>query len=140
MTKERKTYLPITSENICHAYALLHKNGLVSFPLTEDNKRKVAAIVANINSPHFGVEVYSTIEEKAVAFLYFLIKDHPFTDGNKRTACLVFEVVCDVNNIAPRFDKFSLDALAVFIETIRDTDHHEVIRSIVQILFHGAAI
>lgn len=135
MMQEKKTYLPITSENICHAYALLHREGLVSFPLTEDGKKKVAAIVANINGPYFGHEIYNTPEEKAVAFLYFLIKDHPFIDGNKRTACLVFEVLCDINKLAPRFNEFSLDALAVFIEGIRDPNHHGAIKNITDILF-----
>src|SRR5271155_2334370 len=90
MMKEKKIYQPVTSKNICRAYELLQSKNLVSFPITEEAKRKVEAIVGNINNPHFKVEIYETIEEKAVAYLYFLIKDHPFTDGNKRTACLVF--------------------------------------------------
>ena len=34
----------------------------------------------------FGEPLYRTREEKAANLLYFLVKDHPFTDGNKRTA------------------------------------------------------
>ena len=90
MIKGKKLYLPITSKNICHAYELLLANGLVSFPLTQEGVGKVEAIVANINNPYFGVEIYETIEEKAVAFLYFLIKDHPFIDGNKRIGAYIF--------------------------------------------------
>lgn len=135
MTQEKKTYQPITSENIFRAYELLLDKGLVSFALTEDGRGKVEAIVANINNSYFGKEIYRAIKEKAVAYLYFLIKDHPFTDGNKRTACLIFEVVCDINDISPNFNNFKLDQLAVFIETIQDDDHQEIIRAISNLLF-----
>ncbi len=135
MTQEKKIYQPITSGNICRAYELLLDSGLVSFPIRESSKAKIEAIVANINNTYFGREIYRTIEEKAIAYLYFLIKDHPFTDGNKRTACLVFEIVCDINDLDPNFDKFKLDQLAVFIETIRDDNHQEIISAISNIIF-----
>ncbi len=35
-------------------------------------------------------DLYPTVEEKAAHLLYFVIKDHPFTDGNKRIACFLF--------------------------------------------------
>jgi death-on-curing family protein len=34
--------------------------------------------------------VYLSIEEKAADFLYFIVKNHPFTDGNKRTGAFSF--------------------------------------------------
>lgn len=37
-----------------------------------------------------GVELYPSIEEKAAHLLYFIIKNHSFTDGNKRIAALIF--------------------------------------------------
>ena len=135
MMKEKKIYQPITSKSICHAYELLQSKNLVSFPLTIEGKRKVEAIVANINNVYFGKEIYSTSGEKAVAYLYFLIKNHPFTDGNKRTASLVFEVVCDINNLNPNFKHFTLDQLAVFIEKVKEENHQGVIKAISSILF-----
>ncbi len=135
MTKEKRTYQPIASKNICQAYELLLDKRLVSFPLTQEGRSKVEAIVANINNSYFGTEIYKTIEEKTVAYLYFLIKDHPFTDGNKRTASLIFEVVCDINELVPNFNNFKLDQLAVFIEKIKDDNHQGIIKSIAEILF-----
>ena len=38
----------------------------------------------------FGEPLYRTREEKSANLLYFLIKDHPFTDGNKRIGSLLF--------------------------------------------------
>ena len=37
-----------------------------------------------------GKDVYPSIEEKAAHLLYFLIKNHPFVDGNKRIAAALF--------------------------------------------------
>ena len=37
-----------------------------------------------------GQELYSTLEEKAAHLLYFLVKNHPFVDGNKRIAATLF--------------------------------------------------
>jgi len=37
-----------------------------------------------------GKDVYLSIEEKAANLLYFLIKDHPFMDGNKRIGAALF--------------------------------------------------
>ena len=114
---------------------MLQSKKLISFPLTIDGERKVEAIVANINNAYFGKEIYATPGEKAVAYLYFLIKDHPFTDGNKRTASLVFEIVCDINDLTPNFKDFTLDQLAVFIEKIKEDDHQTVIKAVSMLLF-----
>ncbi len=43
-------------------------------------------------------ELYSTIEEKASHLLYLIIKDHPFSDGNKRTAAFLFVYFLDKTN------------------------------------------
>lgn len=37
-----------------------------------------------------GVDLYPTIEDKAAHILYLIIKDHPFSDGNKRTGAFLF--------------------------------------------------
>jgi len=43
-------------------------------------------------------ELYPTIEDKAAHLLYFTIKDHPFTDGNKRIGSFLFIYFLDKNN------------------------------------------
>ncbi len=37
-----------------------------------------------------GIYLYPTIEEQAAHLLYFIIKNHPFTDGNKRIGAFLF--------------------------------------------------
>lgn len=56
------------------------------------------AILGNIEQSFGGQELYPTLEEKAAHILYFIIKDHPFSDGNKRIASLLFIHYLDKNN------------------------------------------
>lgn len=137
MTQERKTFLPILPNDVCQTYELLHSKGLVAFPLPAGVHERVSAVVSSITETYFGHEIYASNAEKAVAYLYLLIKDHPFTDGNKRTASLIFAMACQINGLVPRFGDGNptLDELAVFVEKVRDPDHHKVIRLIADVLF-----
>ena len=51
---------------------------------------KVEGIIAAVYQDVYGGEVYPTLEEKAANLLYFMIKDHPFSDGCKRIAASLF--------------------------------------------------
>lgn len=45
-----------------------------------------------------GKDVYPSIQEKAANLLYFIVKNHSFSDGNKRIAAAVFLYFLDKNN------------------------------------------
>ncbi len=45
-----------------------------------------------------GKELYPSVQEKAANLLYFVIKDHPFYDGNKRIGALLFILFLTVND------------------------------------------
>ena len=51
-----------------------------------------------------GVEFYPTIEEKAAHLLYFVVKNHSFSDGNKRIAAYLFVWFLEKNGILYRSD------------------------------------
>lgn len=51
-----------------------------------------------INQTYEGSDVYPSIEEKAAHLLYFIVKNHSFTDGNKRIAAGLFIYFLDQNN------------------------------------------
>lgn len=51
-----------------------------------------------------GRDVYPSLEEKAAHLLYFLVKDHPFVDGNKRIAAALFLWFLDKNRALYRPD------------------------------------
>jgi len=48
------------------------------------------AIIGDIYQSFDGKDLYFSIQEKAANFLYMLVKNHPFTDGNKRIAATLF--------------------------------------------------
>jgi fido (protein-threonine AMPylation protein) len=54
-----------------------------------------------------GEELYPTVETKAANLLYFIIKNHPFVDGNKRSGAYAFiwylrvAKILDVTRITP---------------------------------------
>ncbi|WP_368648406.1 virulence protein RhuM/Fic/DOC family protein [Castellaniella ginsengisoli] len=48
------------------------------------------AILGNLDQTVFGEPAYPTIEAKAAHLLYFVIKNHPFSDGNKRIGSYLF--------------------------------------------------
>ena len=56
----------------------------------EKENGKLEGILAAIYQNIFGLEVYPSLEEKAVHLLYFIVKDHPFIDGCKRIAATLF--------------------------------------------------
>ena len=48
------------------------------------------ALLGNIIQSFDGRYLYPSIEEQAAHLLYFIVKNHPFTDGNKRIGALIF--------------------------------------------------
>lgn len=135
MTKAKKQFQPLTSNAVFLIYESLVERNLVSFSAHQSAKNKVEAIISSINGSYFGQELYPTIEEKLVAYFYFIIKNHPFTDGNKRTASLAFSVACGLNDKTLK-SKYILDELAVFMESIQDPDHQSVIKIMAKDIFN----
>lgn len=50
----------------------------------------LASLLGNLDQSVFGDPAYPTIESKAAHLLYFVIKNHPFSDGNKRSGAFLF--------------------------------------------------
>ncbi len=50
----------------------------------------LSGIFGNLEQTVFGEPAYPTIESKAAHLLYFVVKNHPFSDGNKRSAAFLF--------------------------------------------------
>lgn len=55
--------------------------------------------IGNIYQSFDGADVYPTLEEKAANLLYFVTKNHSFSDGNKRIAATMFLYFLDRNGI-----------------------------------------
>ena len=56
----------------------------------ERSDNAVHGIVGNVFQSFGNQDVYPTVEEKASHLLYFMVKNHPFVDGNKRSGAFAF--------------------------------------------------
>jgi len=56
----------------------------------QERSHGLEAILGNLNQTFDGKALYPSIEQKAAHLLYFVIKDHPFVDGNKRVGSFLF--------------------------------------------------
>lgn len=63
-----------------------------------ERSHQLEGIIGNLYQTFDGNELYNSIEEKAAHLLYFVIKDHPFSDGNKRIGSLLFLYFLEQNN------------------------------------------
>ena len=63
-----------------------------------ERDRSFEGIIKGIYQTFGNKELYPTIEDKSSHLLYFIIKDHPFSDGNKRIASFIFIYFLDKNN------------------------------------------
>ncbi|MBQ8085759.1 MAG: virulence RhuM family protein [Lachnospiraceae bacterium] len=64
----------------------------------EKEEGKVKGIIDAIYQSAFGSDAYPSMEEKAAHLLYFMIKDHPYSDGCKRIAASLFLEFLEKNN------------------------------------------
>jgi death-on-curing protein len=72
-----------------------------------------------------GEDVYPSIEEKAAHLLYFIIKNHPFVDGNKRVAFAVTDVFLRINDYRITADSQEIFAtlMKLFAAQTFDMEH-----------------
>ncbi len=56
----------------------------------ERNAGSIEGIIGNVMQSFGDKPVYETVEEKAAHLLYFMVKNHPFIDGNKRSGAFAF--------------------------------------------------
>ena len=121
-TKLTKKTVNMTVENISHSLqqlktSLIEKSEATDIFGNERYDGAVSGIVGNVMQSFGGQEVYPTAEEKAAHLLYFMVKNHPFTDGNKRSGAYAFvwflnqAKILDIKRITPS----ALTALTVLV-------------------------
>jgi len=98
-----------------------------------------AAILGNLDQSVFGEAAYPTIERKAAHLLYFVIKNHPLADGNKRTGAFLFVDFLNRNNALmrdgqPVINDIGLAALALLVAESAPAQKETIIRLIQNML------
>lgn len=91
--------------------------------------------IGNIYQSFDGADVYPTLEEKAANLLYFVTKNHSFSDGNKRIAATMFLYFLDKNGILfvdgeKLIDDHTLVALTIMIAESKP-DEKEMMISVI---------
>ena len=105
-----------------------------------ENSDKFKGILGNIYQTFDRKELYPSLEEKSAHFLYFIIKDHPFVDGNKRIASFLFVYYLDKNNFLYRstgekkINNNTLTALAILIAISDPSEKDKLIKIITNLL------
>lgn len=61
----------------------------------------------------FGQELHPTVYDKAAAYLYHIVMNHPFYDGNKRTGSFVAAVFLSINGASVDFSDEEYEALII---------------------------
>ena len=70
-----------------------------------ERDKSLASSLQTVFQTFGGKDLYPTLEEKAAHLLYFLVKNHPFVDGNKRIAATLFLWFLEKNDALYRPDR-----------------------------------
>lgn len=103
----------------------------------------LAALLGNLEQTVFGESAYPSIEAKAAHLLYFVIKNHPFADGNKRSGAFLFVDFLNRNHRlfdnhgAPVFNDMGLAALALLVAESDPAQKETIIQLIMNMLSPG---
>jgi prophage maintenance system killer protein len=103
---------------------------------TEVRRDTVTGIVGNVMQSFGGKALYPTIEEKAAHLLYFMIKNHPFIDGNKRSGAFAFVWFLKKAGLLERsrITPPALTALTLFIAESDPKNKERMIKVVLQLL------
>jgi prophage maintenance system killer protein len=88
----------------------------------------------------FGEEVYPSIEEKGAHLLYFVVKNHSFSDGNKRIAAAIFIYFMEANRILYREDGSkriadnTLVAITLMIAESKPSEKETIVKVLVNLI------
>ncbi len=74
-----------------------------------ERNKGLESIIGNIYQSFDGQEVYKSIEEKGANFLYLIVKNHVFADGNKRIAATLFIYFLNFYGILYKDGKQTID-------------------------------
>lgn len=90
----------------------------------------------NVFQSFDGKPIYESVEEKAAHLLYFIVKNHPFSDGNKRSGAFSFvwflkkANILNTNRITPE----ALTALTLLVAESDPKDKEQIVRLVMMLI------
>jgi prophage maintenance system killer protein len=114
----------------------LLRRGEASELFGQERDHHLQGILGNLDQTFGGRDLYASVEEKAAHLLYFVIKDHPFSDGNKRIGSFLFLVFLQENNLLEQsgINDNGLVALALLVAESDPKQKELMIRLIMNLL------
>ncbi len=99
--KEAKFVLDFdeAKEAIAQLKSELMRKGEATELFGREKAGEFGGMVRNIYQTFGGVDLLPSVEEKAANLLYYIIKGHPFNDGNKRIGAFMFILFLSKNNM-----------------------------------------
>jgi len=97
----------------------------------------------NIYQSFGGEELLPSTEQKAANLLYYVIKGHPFNDGNKRIGAFLFVLFLHKNGILhkpngePKINDNALASLALLLATSAPEQKEIIIKLVMNMLYEG---
>jgi prophage maintenance system killer protein len=136
-----KKKVELTAEKIAGSLAelkaeLIRKSEATDIFGMERNKGALAGIVGNVMQTFGGQELYESAEEKAAHLLYFIVKDHPFTDGNKRSGAFAFVWLLKQTGIlnTQKLTPSALTALTILVAESNPSHKDKIIKLILNLI------
>jgi prophage maintenance system killer protein len=130
-------------EALAQLKADLVQRGEATDLFARDRGDGLAALLGNLDQTVFGEPAYPSVEAKAAHLLYFVIKNHPFSDGNKRSGAFLFVDFLHRNGRLlnadgqPVINDMGLAALALLVAESDPAQKDVLIRLIVNMLAQG---
>ena len=135
---QKDTYILHYDEcmKLIHNTMFENKGDLFSIERDDSFRSSISTIYQSFG----GVDLYPTLEDKASALLYFIVKNHSFIDGNKRIGATIFLYFLEKNhalykNSMERINNDALATLTILVASSRPEDKEimmELIKTIIK--------
>ena len=132
-----------TKEVLAKVKDELMKKGEATQLFANEKASELQGIIENLYQTFSAVELYPSVEDKASHLLYFIIKDHPFNDGNKRSAAFMFIYFldkCDYlykNSGEKKINDNALTTLTLLIASSDPKDKELMIKLVKHLIFES---
>ncbi|MFZ1654771.1 MAG: virulence protein RhuM/Fic/DOC family protein [Candidatus Moraniibacteriota bacterium] len=141
VAKPTKKKVVLTGARLAEAVSILKAELLKKHEATElfaqeRGKQGLEGIVGNVMQAIGGRDVYPSVEAKAAHLLYFIVKNHPFVDGNKRTGAYAFVWFLNMTRLldATRLTPEALTAITLLIAESHPRDKEKMVKLVMLLI------
>jgi prophage maintenance system killer protein len=115
---------------------LMEKETATELFAIERERDGLEGIVGNVMQSFNGNDMYPSVEAKAAHLLYFIIKNHPFIDGNKRTGAYSFIWFLNMTKIldTKRMTPEALTAITLLIAESNPNDKEKMTKLVMMLI------